>query len=99
MSFYNLLVRELQDKILHGSNFLEWKKLVDIVLRSNGCEYVLHASCPDDEPLLFETFGAKAKWQEDNIKAKCYMLASMSGYLQFLHHGMVTAKEIMESLQ
>ena len=99
MSFYNPQARELQDNILHGSNFLEWKKLVDIVLRSEGCEYVLHASYLDDGSLLSETFGAKAKWQEDNIKAKCYMLASMSGYLQFLHHGMVTAKEIMESLQ
>ena len=46
-----------------------------------------------------DTFDVNAKWQEDNIRAKYYMLASMSGNLQFLHHGMVTAKEIMESLQ
>ena len=58
----------------------------------------MHASCPEGRSLFSDTFGVKAKWQEDNIRAKCYMLASMSGHLQFLHLAMVTAKEIKKSL-
>ena len=99
MTFYNPQACELQDNILHGSNFLVWKKHIDIVLRSEGCKYVLYASCLAEGSWLSDTLGAEAKWQEDNFKAKSYMLASMLGYLQFLHHGMMTAKEIVESLQ
>ena len=48
--------------------------------------------------IYFWNFDVKAKWQEDNILAKCYMLAFMSWILQNLHQANMTAKELLYSL-
>ena len=80
---FNPLATILNQNKLVGSNYVDWKRNLDIVLTASGYKYVLTMS-PLDEPVLDAPQEEKdhyAKWTNDNEMAKCYIQASMSSVL------------------
>ncbi|XP_031253463.1 uncharacterized protein LOC116111419 [Pistacia vera] len=97
----NLLLRILNDNELIGPNFNNWLRNLRIILNSEKVAYVLEAPLPlslppDATPQEKEVFN---KWQEDDLRARTYMLASMNAKLQVEHEKMESANEIMIHLQ
>ena len=74
-STFNPLAHILNKNKLVGSNYMDWKRNLDIVLTASGYKYVLTTPCPEepgsdasqDENDLF------AKWTKDDEMARCYM--------------------------
>ena len=97
----NPLSRILDDNILTGPNFLNWKRNLMIVLTVDKVGYVLRekthqlalANATPEQRVTFE------KWHEADELAHCYMLASMSNILQKQCESIATAKEILGYLQ
>ena len=67
-----------QDRLME-SNFIDWKRALDIVLTALGYKYVL------TKPPLDESGPEKkdhyAKWTKDDKMPRCYIQASMSSVL------------------
>ena len=81
---FSPLVTILNQNKLTGSNYVDWKRNLDIVLTAEEHKYVLTQPCPCflslDAPLE-EKLGCD-HWQKSNKMAKCYILASISNVLQ-----------------
>jgi hypothetical protein len=86
----------LDSNKLTGPNYSDWLRNLRIVLDSEKRSYVLTAPPPvalptdssDEERATFD------KWVEDNLQARCLMLASMSSELQKQHENMSHASDI-----
>ena len=80
MASFNALVAILNQNKLTGSNYVVWKRNLDIVLTAEEHKYVLTQPCPSfpslDAPL--EEKQRYDRWQKSNEMAKCYILASIS---------------------
>ena len=101
MSTSNPIIALLANEKLTGDNFITWKNNMNIVLVSEDYKFVLTEECPP-QPAANATRAARKsyeKWTHANNKARCYMLAGMTGVLRAKHEKMETAYEIMESLQ
>ena len=81
---FSPLVAILNQNKLTGSNYVDWKGNLDIVLTTKEHKYVLTQPCPSfpslDAPL--EEKQRYDRWQKSNEMAKCYILASISNVLQ-----------------
>ena len=82
MASFSPLVTILNQNALIGSNYVDWKRNLDIVLTVEEHKYVLTKPCPSfpslDAPLEEKQYD---RWQKSNEMAKCYILASISNVL------------------
>ena len=83
----NPLARILENYYLTGPNYVDWFRNLRIVLNYEKISYVLDTPKPNEIPE-----GASEakrvtyqKWQDDDLSAKSYILASMSNELQRQH--------------
>ncbi|KAH0724966.1 hypothetical protein KY284_000831 [Solanum tuberosum] len=101
MSPFNPLSTILGQNKLEGSNYVYWRRNLDIVLTAEEYKFVLHEKCPpkpneqssDEDKLAYE------KWRKADEMMRCYILASMSNVLQHQHQAMLSAFEILENLK
>ncbi|XP_028106720.1 uncharacterized protein LOC114305791 [Camellia sinensis] len=98
---FNPLSKIIDDNRLTGSNYVDWKRNLTIVLTAEKLNYVLAT----DPPVLPEVDAtdeqreAVRKWHEADDVAKCYILVSMTNVLQKQHKGVPTAKDMMINLK
>ncbi|XP_077251813.1 uncharacterized protein LOC143891045 [Tasmannia lanceolata] len=101
MTSFNLLARILDDNKLIGSNYIDWKRNLTLVLTASRVYWILTTNEPEepsaDAPQNVRE--RRQKWSEDNEMAKCYILSSMSNVLQQQYIGMRTSSEIMINLK
>ncbi|KAJ9141315.1 hypothetical protein P3X46_031863 [Hevea brasiliensis] len=97
----NPLSRILDENRLTRPNFSNWLRNLRIVLNLERIGYVLDSKIPSPLPpeAIEEEHDTLRKWREDDIQAKCYMLASMTNQLQKQHEKMQTSSEILSHLQ
>ena len=98
---FNPLATILNQNKLVGSNYVDWKRNLDIVLTASGYKYVL-TKTPLDEPLPEASQEEKdlyTKWVKDDEMARCYIQASMSSVLQHQHQSFKTAYDIISNLK
>ena len=74
----------LEQNKLDGKNYHDWFRNLKIVLDSEHKTYVLDGPPPEEVPddsteAEIETV---RKWKEDDIQARCLMLANMTPQLQ-----------------
>ena len=84
MALFSPLVAILNQNKLTRSNYVDWKRNLDIVLTAEKHKYVLTQPCPNfpslDAPLKEKQ--RYDRWQKSNEMAKCYILAFISNVLQ-----------------
>ncbi|KAH0781128.1 hypothetical protein KY290_000726 [Solanum tuberosum] len=80
MSHFNPLSTILGQNKLEGSNYVDWRRNLDIVLTAEEYKFVLHEKCPPkpNEQSSDEDKLAYQKWRKADEMARCYILASMS---------------------
>ena len=83
MTSFSTLVTILNQNKLTGSNYVDWKRNLDIVLTAEEHKYVLTKLCPNFPSLNapLEEKQRYDRWQKSNEMAKCYVLASISNIL------------------
>ncbi|XP_020111092.1 uncharacterized protein LOC109726074 [Ananas comosus] len=96
MTASNPLANILDTNRLTGPNFTNWPRNLRIVLNSEKLAYVLDTEtrAVPENPTAQQR-AARNKWTDDNIKVKCYMLASMSIELQRQHEHMESVADIL----
>ena len=100
MSASNPLTRILETNRLTGTNYKDWLRNLKIVLNCEKIGYVLENDIPrlparptDDQRETHQ------KWTDDDIRVKCYIMASMINELQCQHENIKTARKILAHLQ
>ncbi|XP_038715022.1 uncharacterized protein LOC120008712 [Tripterygium wilfordii] len=101
MPAFNPLSVILKDHKLDGTNYVNWKRNLDIVITSEEYKFVLTEVCPElhEEGASDEQISAHKKWKKADEMARCYMLASMSDVLQTQLQNMASAYDIIYSLK
>ncbi|KAK6149292.1 hypothetical protein DH2020_016817 [Rehmannia glutinosa] len=90
----------LEKNKLTGPNFVDWLRNLKIVLQFKKRAYVLdQAPPPPPEDITSEAYGEYLYHVDDNLQARCYMLASMSNELQRHNECLDNASEILLHLQ
>ena len=84
MTSFSPVVTILNQNKLTGSNYVDWKRNLDIVLTAKEYKYVLTQPCSSFPSLdaHFEQKQRYDRWQKSNKMAKCYILASILNVLQ-----------------
>ena len=101
MASFSPLVAILNQNKLTGSNYVDWKRNLDIVLTAKEHKFVLYEPCPNF-PSLDAHFEEKQRydhWQKSNEMAKCYILAFISNVLQHQMQDVELALDIMLRLK
>ena len=101
MASFSPLVTILNQNKLTGSNYVDWKRNLDIVLIAEEHKYVLTQPCPNF-PSLDASLEEKQQYdrqQKSNEMVKCYILASISNVLQHQMHDGELVLDIMLSLK
>ena len=98
---FNPLSTILKDNKLTETNYVDWKKNLNLVLTAENYTYVLTEVCPSSPNSIStpEEDAAYHKWQKTDKLAKCYILASMSNVLQQQHERMLSAYDILLNLK
>ncbi|XP_028090753.1 uncharacterized protein LOC114290935 [Camellia sinensis] len=101
MTNFNPLSKILDDNRLTGSDYVDWKRNLTIVLTVEKLNHVLTTNPPalPEADATDEQREAVRKWHEADDVAKCYILASMTNVLQKQHEGVPTAKDMMVNLK
>ena len=99
-SFSPLVTIHNQNK-LTGSNYVDWKRNLDIVLTAEEHKYVLTKPCPnfpslDAHPEEKQRYD---RWHKFHEMARCYILASISNVLQHKMQDIELVSDIMLSLK
>ena len=79
MASFSPLVAILNQNILIGSNSVDWKRNLDIVLTTEEHKFMLYEPCPNF-PSLDAPHKEKQRydhWQKSNEMVNCYILASV----------------------
>ena len=101
MSAFNPLASILSNNRLDGTNYMSWKRNLNIVLTCEGIIWVtlepLHVA-PIESSTLEERADYEA-WRKDDEKARMYILASLNEVLQSQHQSMSTSSAMFLSLQ
>ena len=101
MASFSPPVAILNQNKLTGSNYVDWKRILDIVLTAEEHKFVLTQPCPNfsslDDPL--EEKQRFDRWQKSNEMTKCYILASILNVLQHQMQDVGLASNIMLSLK
>ena len=98
---FNPLVVILKENKLDGTNYIDWKRNLDIVLTIEDYKFVLtdlgspkpHEGATEQEAKPYE------KWFKANEMSWCYILASMSNIMQHQHQSMPIAYDMMMILK
>ena len=101
MTSFSPLVTILNQNKLIGSNYVDLKRNLDIVLTAEEHKYVLTQPCPNF-PSLDASLEEKQRydcWHKSNEMAKCYILASISNVLQHQMQDVKLVSDIMLSLK
>ena len=101
MSSFSPLATIITQNKLTGTNFVDWKRNLDILLTAEGHKYVLTTPCPP-EPAANASNAVKDIynwWKKSDELARCYMLGSMSNVLQCQHEKFSTAAELILNLK
>ena len=101
MASFSPLVTILNQNKLIGSNYVDWKRNLNIFLTTKEHKYMLSQPCPNF-PSLDAPLGEKQRydrWQKSNEMAKCYILVSISNVLQHQMQDVELASDIMLSLK
>ena len=101
MASFSPLVTIINQNKLTRSNYVDWKRNLDIVLTAEEYKYVLTQPCssfpsldaPPEEKQRYD------RWQKSNEMAKCYILASISNVLQHQMQDIELVSDIMLSLK
>ncbi len=93
----NIFVGILDHNRLTGSNLSDWLRNLKLVLNLEHIEYVLDSKILGFLPLgaTLEELETLDKWKEHDMRAICYMLASITNELQKQHKNMQSANEIL----
>ena len=77
---FNLLVVILKENKLNGTNYIDWKRNLDIVLTAKDYKFVLIDLCPPKphEGATEQEAKPYEKWVKADETSQCYILASMS---------------------
>ncbi|XP_022151295.1 uncharacterized protein LOC111019259 [Momordica charantia] len=95
------IIALLATEKLNSENYKQLKSNLNIILVINDLRFVLQEERPL-APALDATVAVHKfydRWIKANDKAEVYILTSISNVLAKKHENMVTAKEIMDSLQ
>ena len=97
----NPLATIIEQNKLTGPNFVDWLRNLKIVLQSEKRAYVLDTAPPlvPPEDITSEDYAGYLRHVDDNLQARCYMLASMSNELQRQNEDQDTAYGILIHLQ
>ncbi|XP_077242352.1 uncharacterized protein LOC143882834 [Tasmannia lanceolata] len=101
MASSNPLSKILDVNKLTGSNYVDWKRNLTIVLTTTKVNWVLTIEAPPlpgPDATMQERDRAK-KWHDDDQMAKCYILGLMSNVLQQQHVGMASTMDIVFNLK
>ena len=95
---YSILLEQYK---LNGKNYQDWVRNLKIILDSEERTYVLDSPYPlevvgNDTP---EDIAFKQKWANDDMQARCLMLASMIPELQRQHENYQYASQIYKHLE
>lgn len=101
MASFSPLANILTQNKLEGSNYVDWKRNLDILLTAEEYKFVLNEECPEKpgEGASEEDTKAYQKWVKADEMARCYILASMSNVLQHQHQKMDTAYDMLANLK
>ena len=94
---FNLLSTILKDNKLTGTNYVDWKRNLNLVLTAEDFVVVLTEICssPPDSISTLEEDAAYHKWQKADKLVRFYVLALMSNVSQQQHERMLTAYDIL----
>ena len=83
MASFSPLVTILNQNKLNGSNYVDWKRNLDIVLTTEENKFVLNQPWPNFPSLdaASEEKQRYDRWQKSNEMAKCYILVAVSNVL------------------
>ncbi|CAA0811079.1 Unknown protein, partial [Striga hermonthica] len=96
----NPIASILEQNKLTGPKFNDWLRNLKIVLQSEKRDYVSDkAPPPPPEDQTSDEYGEYLCHTDDNLQARCYMLASMSNELQRQNELLNNASEILLHLQ
>ncbi|KAK6143248.1 hypothetical protein DH2020_023596 [Rehmannia glutinosa] len=97
----NPIATILEHNKLTGPNFFDWLRNLKIVLQYEKRAYVLEKSPPTTPPedVISEAYLKYLCHVDDNLQARCYMLASMSNELQRQNEGLDNDIDILLHLQ
>ena len=94
---FNPLAVILKENKIDGTNYIDWKRNLDIVLTDEGYKFVLIDLCPPKPHEVATEQEAKPyeKWIKADEMSRCYILASMSNILQHQHQSMPITYDMM----
>ena len=99
MSTFNPLASILFNNRLDGTNYVSWKRNLNIVLTCEGIIWVTLESLHATESSTPEERANYEAWRKDDEKARMYILASLNEVLQSQHQSMSTSSAMLLSLQ
>ncbi|KZV37511.1 hypothetical protein F511_43082 [Dorcoceras hygrometricum] len=85
-SFKNPLAAILDSNKFTGLNYQDWLRNLNFVLASEKHLYAIEKSPPKEAPadISPEELVTLKQWWDDEVKARCYVMASMSNEMQRL---------------
>ena len=98
---FNPLVVILKQNKLDGTNYIDWKRNLDIVLTTEDYKFVLTDLCSPKphEGATKQEAKPYEKWIKAYEMSRCYMLASMSNILQHQHQSMPITYDMLMNLK
>ena len=96
---FNPLATILNQNKSVGSNYVDWKRNLGLVLTTSEYKYVLTTRYPQGPGPDTDEKDPYTKWLKDYEMAKCYMQASMSSVLQYQHESFKTTSDIISNLK
>ncbi|KZV06573.1 hypothetical protein F511_45945 [Dorcoceras hygrometricum] len=84
VSMKNPLAAILDSNRFTGLNYQDWLRNLNLVLSSEKLVYAIEKSPPEEAPadISPEELITLDKWRDDEVKARCYVMASMSNEMQ-----------------
>ena len=101
MASFSQVIAIINKNKLTGSNYVDWKRNLDIVLTAEEHKFMLYEPCPNF-PSLDAPHEEKQHydhWKKSNEIAKFYILASISNVLQYQMQDVELASDIMLTLK
>ncbi|KZV58567.1 hypothetical protein F511_44931 [Dorcoceras hygrometricum] len=84
VSMKNPLAAILDSNRFTGLNYQDWLRNLNLVLASEKLLYAIEKSPPKEAPadISPEELVTLKQWWDDEVKARCYVMASMSNQMQ-----------------
>ncbi|KZT76180.1 hypothetical protein F511_46794 [Dorcoceras hygrometricum] len=84
VSMKNPLAAILDSNRFTGLNYQDWLRNLNLVLASEKLLYAIEKSPPKEDPadISPEELVTLKQWWDDEVKARCYVMASMSNEMQ-----------------